>query len=106
MPLPATWRSWLNWIGCSPAMRSVSFLLLTFAGALHIFLVAGRGPRRLLRRVGAPGRVLLEPLDLGVQLEQLVTQLAPPVRLPRRDVQMCRHVEALQRAVHLDRLRH
>ena len=22
MPLPATWRSWLNWIGCSRATRA------------------------------------------------------------------------------------
>src|SRR5262249_15520414 len=74
---------------------------LTFARALDVLTVLAR---RLLRREWPPGRVFLEPGDLGVQLEELVPQLTPPVRLARRDVEMRRHVEALERAGHLDRL--
>src|SRR5262249_32985612 len=47
---------------------------LLICGRLRILLVFAR---RLLPGVGAVGRVLLEPLDLGVHLEQVVAQLGP-----------------------------
>ena len=38
--------------------------------------------------VRPPGHVSLEPVELDVHLEELVPQLAPPVPLARRDVQV------------------
>src|SRR6266508_1694724 len=71
--------------------------------ALRVRLAVARG---LFPRERALRRVLLEPFDLHVQLEQLVTQLGPSVRLAWRRVQVGRYAVALQRAIHLDRLWH
>src|SRR5579884_2071856 len=59
---------------------------------------------RALRRERTFGCVRFEPRDLGIELEQLMAQLRPAMRLARRHIQMRRDAEALERAVHLDRL--
>ena len=72
---------------CSSSARNGLRRLLPYWGSVvgfASFLVA----RRFFRRERALGRVLLEPRDLGVQLEQLMPQLGPAVRLARRDVEM------------------
>src|SRR6266550_8402956 len=83
--------------------RFAFLLLLRFARRFHVGLLIFW---RFFRCVGTLGRVLLEPLDLGVHLEQLMPQLGPPVRLPWRDIEVGRDAICLERTVHFDRLRH
>src|SRR5215208_4444467 len=62
--------------------------------------------RRSLPRVHPATRIALEPLQLGVGLEQQMPEFPPLMPLARRGVELGRHVVAPQRPVHFHRLRH
>lgn len=55
--------------------------------------------RCLFPNVLSPQCVFLEPVDFHVHLEKLVSQLAPPVRLPGSNIQMGRNTIRLECAV-------
>src|SRR3954454_15747520 len=69
--------------------NSTLWTLLALRGCrFHVFLrLLARRPLGCERPIRG---VFLEPLDLGVQLGQLMPQLAPAVRFPRRHIQVRR----------------
>src|SRR5678816_3681044 len=119
MPLPATCRSWLNWMGCSRAtcacvtqgervtssMRPPSATTKKIAPKMltreMVFVerwkICGIGRTeilllvgRFLPHVGAAEGVLVEPLELEVGLLQEMMQADPLMPLAGSDFEVCR----------------